>query len=44
MKLNEKGLLILPVELIEENGKNLKDCVLKYVELWSLGDDFKKWI
>ena len=41
---NEKGLLILPVELIEENGKKLKDCVLKYVELWSLGDDFKKWI
>lgn len=41
---NEKGLLILPVELIEANGTNLKNCVLKYIELWALGDDFKKWV
>ena len=41
---NEKGLLILPVELIEENGTNLKKCVLNYIELWSLGDDFKNWV
>ena len=41
---DEKGLLILPVELIDENGTNLKKCVLNYIELWSLGDDFKNWV
>lgn len=40
----EKGFLILPVELIENNGTNLKKCVLKYIELWSLGDEFKSWV
>lgn len=40
----EKGLVILPVELIENNGGKLKECVLKYIELWNLGDGFKKWI
>ena len=41
---DEKGLLILPVELIDENGVNLKRCVLKYIELWHLGDEFKSWV
>lgn len=39
-----KGLIMLPVELIEDNGIKLKDCVLKYVALWNLGDEFKNWI
>jgi tagaturonate reductase len=39
-----KGLIILPVELIEDNGIRLKECVLKYVDLWNLGEEFKKWI
>ena len=38
------GLLILPVELIENNGKVLKKCVLKYSEDWNLGDDFKNYV
>ncbi len=41
---SEKGLLILPVELIEENGNALRACVTKYIKLWSLGEDFKNWI
>lgn len=39
-----KGLKILPVELIENNGGKLKECILKYVALWNLGEDFAKWV
>ena len=38
-----KGLIIFPCELIFLNGHVLKDCIYKYIELWQLGDDFKKW-
>ncbi|MCI1956059.1 MAG: tagaturonate reductase [Oscillospiraceae bacterium] len=40
----EKGLVMLPVELIEDNGKNLKKCVLKLTDRWKLGDGFRKWV
>ena len=40
----EKGLIILPVELIENNGKVLKDCVLKLIRLWGLDDAFLAWV
>ncbi|MBC8587396.1 tagaturonate reductase [Paratissierella segnis] len=40
----KKGLFILPCELIDKNGENLKNIVLKYVELWNLGEGFKDWI
>ncbi|WP_070001042.1 tagaturonate reductase [Cellulosilyticum sp. I15G10I2] len=39
-----KGLIILPVELIEHNGTKLKECIIKYIELWHLGEDFKAWV
>ncbi len=39
-----KGFVIIPCELIDKNADNLKDCVLKYIDLWSLGDDFKAWL
>lgn len=39
-----KGFILLPCELIDNNGDNLKACVLKYAELWNLGDDFKSWL
>lgn len=43
-----KGLIIMPCELIFENGHHLKDCINKYIELWKedLGEDyegFKEW-
>lgn len=37
------GLYILPVELIDDNADNLKICVDKYIELWNLPVEFKKW-
>ena len=41
---NGKGFVILPCELIDDNGKVLKDCVLKYATQWNLGDDFIQWL
>ena len=38
------GFIFLPCELIDRNGDNLKACVLKYADLWALGDGFKSWI
>ncbi len=38
-----KGLIIFPCELIFLNGHHLKDCIEKYIELWQLPADFKKW-
>jgi tagaturonate reductase len=40
----DKGLLILPVELIERNGDNLKRCVLQYAAEWRLGTAFTAWL
>ncbi len=41
---NTRGLTIFPVELIENNGGKLKECVKKYARLWSLGESFEEWI
>ncbi len=41
---SDKGFIFLPVELIDKNGDKLKECVLKYIDLWNLEDGFKTWI
>ena len=38
------GLIFLPCELIENNGDNLKECILKYADLWKLEKGFAEWI
>ena len=43
-ELGLNGFVFLPCELIDKNGEKLKECILKYADLWSLGDDFKGWI
>lgn len=40
----DKGLIILPVELIEKNGAKLLECCLKLSGRWGLPDGFCKWI
>ena len=40
----DAGVMVLPVELIENNGVVLKKCILDYADLWNLGDDFKAYI
>ncbi len=42
LKLN--GFVFLPCELIDRNGDNLKNCILKTAKNWKLGDDFEAWI
>lgn len=41
---SSKGFIIIPCELIDRNGEKLKEIVLKYAELWNLGQDFVNWI
>lgn len=40
----DKGLIMLPVELIDNNGPALKKCVFQFIELWNLGEEFKQWV
>ena len=40
----DKGLLFLPVELIDNNGAELKRIVLQYADEWDLGDGFVNWV
>lgn len=39
-----KGLIILPVELIDDNGIELKRCVYALASKWVLGDRFIAWL
>ncbi len=41
---NSKGFIIIPCELIDRNGEKLKEIVLKYAEIWNLGQEFSDWI
>lgn len=43
-ELGLDGFVFLPCELIDKNGERLKECILKYADLWDLGADFKGWI
>lgn len=38
------GMILLPCELIDNNADELKNCVMKYADLWELGDAFKHWV
>lgn len=40
----DKGLVILPAELIDHNGAVLKSCVDRLTDLWGLEDGFKQWL
>lgn len=41
---SEKGLLILPAELIDKNGEALKKIVLRYADEWKLPEEFRDWL
>lgn len=38
------GFILLPCELIDYNGDKLKEVVLKYANLWDLGETFIRWV
>ncbi|MFN3802683.1 tagaturonate reductase, partial [Belliella pelovolcani] len=41
---SDKGLVIIPCELIDKNGEQLLKAILKYADLWKLSESFKSWI
>tara|TARA_R110002073_G_scaffold47392_2_gene128559 strand:+ start:470 stop:1906 length:1437 start_codon:yes stop_codon:yes gene_type:complete len=41
---SDKGLIVIPCELIDKNGDNLKRIILQYADDWSLGEEFAEWI
>jgi len=40
----DKGLIMLPVELIDDNGVHLKECVLRLAQDWNLETEFVSWV
>ncbi|SDI39890.1 tagaturonate reductase [Proteiniclasticum ruminis] len=40
----ERGLLFLPVELIDNNGPELRRIVLQYAKEWNLPEEFIQWM
>ena len=40
----DKGLHIIPCELIENNGLTLKKYILQYAQLWNLEEGFSTWV
>ncbi|WP_425236877.1 tagaturonate reductase [Ulvibacterium sp.] len=40
----DKGLILIPCELIDRNGDNLKRIVLQHSNDWDLGNGFIDWI
>ena len=38
------GFIILPCELIDSNGDELKKCVVRYAEHWGLDRGFIRWL
>lgn len=38
-----RGMVIVPTELISDNGQQLKDILLQLIAHQGLGDDFKQW-
>ena len=43
-ELGLKGFIILPCELIDHNADTLKECILKYANLWKLPEAFINWL
>ncbi|QVY66139.1 tagaturonate reductase [Polaribacter sp. Q13] len=41
---SDKGLILIPCELINDNGANLKKIILQYADDWALGAEFVEWI
>ena len=40
----KKGVVILSCELIDNNGKELLNCVNQYIADWGLDESFRRWV
>jgi tagaturonate reductase len=43
-RAGKKGLAVLYCELIDNNGKELLNCVNRYIAQWQMEDAFKEWV
>lgn len=41
---SDKGFILFPCELIEDNGNKLYQLVCRYAEKWALEESFKLWL
>lgn len=41
---SDKGMILIPCELIDRNGDNLKRVVLRYAKEWGLSPAFAAWV
>ncbi|MCP9236124.1 tagaturonate reductase [Lewinella sp. JB7] len=41
---SERGCVILPMELLVDNGRVLREKVLRYADHWKLGHAFSRWV
>lgn len=41
---NDGGFILLPCELIDYNGEELRKIVLQYISLWGLSKEFRAWV
>lgn len=41
---SDKGLIMIPCELIEGNGEILRDIILRYIQHWNMPDNFREWV
>ena len=41
---SDKGCIIMPTELIIDNGTTLHEIILQYAELWGLDSGFTDWV
>lgn len=39
-----KGFIILSCELIDDNGRKLRECVEQYTKQWNLPEAFARWV
>lgn len=42
--LGGPGFMIIPCELIERNGEQLREIVRRHADDWQLGEEFKRWL
>lgn len=40
----DKGCIIIPTELVEDNGSQLRDMILRYAQQWGLDAGFATWV
>ncbi|WP_303691497.1 tagaturonate reductase [Megamonas hypermegale] len=40
----DKGMYIIPCELLEDNGNLLRNILLRYCDDWKLPEEFKTWL